>query len=512
MARVRQVALGLNERTAGKVRSFEINPERDWTLDAPGLAAYAWETVQSNAAAAAIMNARLALTFGPRGLEYTPGSNNDNTAAAAESAAQWLRLLFAPGNTGADATGALNGTAVARLLDLSAGVAGGGWAVKQFRARAGVPFATHWRLVGDERICTPAELGGTVATHYRGEPIEIKKANRFGVPVGHSVWHGMETDKHGSLVAVLIAHPEPHVPVYLSKKFTRHPIFDRNGERAVLHRQDPHRPGVLRSLSDLAPILETLRAWDGVREAHVVGKRLQASQAGKYVTDNAERIKAMRNSGAGVAPGVSGKPGQVVVHHAEDNYEAPQINYQGADWRDFDEAMARACCAAVGLPWRYVLCHIDGVSMASGRVFLAQAQRRGEHWQDAAIGQTLAPMVRAHLREGIARGYIRNGDNSRPDLDLLMAGDWLRPSPLEIDPKGTAAAAEIHRRLGVSGTTVLRDLGKNHEREQRLAATEAPLNPTSAALAKLTGPAAANMAQTARQNDDDNNDDEDEDE
>jgi hypothetical protein len=467
----RRTPLGVNPRTAGQVRSWEIDPSRDWTWDAHGLRVYGWELYQTAAPARALIESRVSLTFGAAGLQFRAGGHGGSPAeaAAARAAEKWLRPLTGPRGRSFSACGQWNIHDQARLAEVSCIVTGGGWLVRLYRR--GRPGAlrgtgTHWREVADERVRTPADLGGDHGHLYEG-PVRIERENRHGIPVGREIWQGLEL-LDGQVVGILVAHPEPGVPLAQAAKYTRYPCYDRHGEPALVHRQSPQRVGQLRGLSELSPTLGQLRSLNGVTEAHVVAKRAQAGRVGHLKTDDEETLAAFRASGAGVGPHIDARAGSFVAIRGEEELHDAQVNYEGSDFTAFCEAIARNISSAWCLPWRWVLAHIDGVSMASGRVFVSQAHRRAEEWQDAVASQTYYPLIRSHFREGIALGTIPRS----ADLDLLMDGDYLRPPRLEIDPKGSAAAAEAWRRLGKSLRTIHRNSGGDYDRERQLAADE----------------------------------------
>jgi capsid protein len=440
--------------------SWLQDPLRDWQSEGRTMAAFAWNLVQTDPHARALLRARLQLTHGAQGLRFRSTYQLDDNASSSVREREIqrrinARLAMTFEGFNLDAGGQLTRVQSEKLLDASKVVAGDGFAVRCWNPdRPEADFATCWRIVDAGRVCNPNGIG------------DWDPAPRPDIgdapPVGHVLWQGIEVDPDRRPVALWIEIPD-RKGGFGNSEWQRVPYHDKQGRRSVIHRFTPIRPGQLRGFSEFGALFQVCKQLKGTNEAHVIGKRAQASMpiflrsSDPTITAAFQRAHAVAGPNTPVTPGLMqfiGEDGDVIMS---------QVSYNGSDYEAHVNVQVRAMAAAWGIPYEVVLAVLGKASLASARAQLDQAERTASEWQDEHIQQVSRAIDGSYLSEEIARRRL-----TIRSVRKGLAGRYLRPRTFSTDRYKDAQAAGMELGQGRDPAEVFaRYYGTDFESEIR---------------------------------------------
>lgn len=441
------------------------DPFVDWENEARSAADFAWNLVDTDAHSSALLMAIVRLTLGSEGLRFRSKYQNDQDPSSTTAETFMQRLINreiekASAGFNLDAGCQLTRHQMETLAVISKAVTGDGFGVRVWNPRRpDAKTGSSWRMIGSDRVCNPYGI-----CNWQHPEIQANDQNgqqRIVAPEGHVIWEGIELD----------ANHKPFALWYKAvgqSRFTHHQIWSRveyrgpGGVENVIHRFDPLRAGQMRGFSDFASVYVTAKQLKGTAEAHMIGKRAQACHP-IWISSSDEKLAAAfaRNNAVWGANSRI-KPGMVSYLGTDGAVHSPNWSYNGDDFKQHVETMVRAMSAARGIPWQYVLMHIEGVSMASGRIFIDQAQQTGTAMQNAHIAQVTHIIDKVILRESITRRRI-----PVTGLQAACEGRYLRPRVADTDRNKSADAALKWWSMGLSPTTIYAESGRDFEEEMR---------------------------------------------
>jgi capsid protein len=425
-------------------------PSHVWSCEWQTLAARGVSLVCNDPFAAAMVNAKIRETHGPRGMMLRSGYSETGgviTSAGERDKRRQIEWIIERGSYGTalDAGGTLTRLELDRSLDWIATVMGDAWAVWVVKpGRPGASLAGCWRIITPDRVTNPDDR-----------------------PDDNRLQRGCELDEDGALVAihVQVGNVGPF-GVIESREWRRIPIYnEKTGMRQVTHRTGLKLPGMLRGVSMFAPALLLMRQIQGTVEAHVAGKRAQAIHPIVYFTDDEEELKAAVTAKAKLGPNaVLGPMSILVAKYGATDVKFMQSNFQGSDLKEFLTTMYRSLTAMWGFPWQVVLAEMGEASLSSARAGLDQADRTAETYGIEHEHQVSRIMDEAMIREAEARGDIDLGTDI--DWPTVMAGRYSRPPKYSTDrQKDANTIATLVTKARVSPTTALGMFGLNYEDE-----------------------------------------------
>lgn len=427
------------------------DPRDDHDGDGQILAARAWSLVRDDAHCQALLTTLVRLVYGSSGFTWRSlfqADRQPDTTADEEAVRTDLECLVERASTGTrlDVDGQLTRRDLGARMLRSCAAAGNGWAIRLWRPERladGLPLATCWRVIADERVSTP--------------DYEVKEEVRNGIAL----------NPFGSPVAIYVRRQHPSVWAGDTAQWDRVPLRAKDGTRTVLHlwRPSEERPGALRGLSWFAPLIVLARNLNRLCEAFIVAKRTQACMPAVLKTSDPAALKDAARRGALFGPHLVWKPGMVAVTDTDNGVEFPAWQFQGQDYQAFIDVQLRAFGAAWGLPFQFVLQQLTEANLASAQVSLDQASITAEVVQDTCIAHVEQPIDETILREGVARGLVTVP--AMADPDLLCRGRYLRPRRPDANKQRTREAAKLALELGLSRETVFAEMGYDHEDERR---------------------------------------------
>lgn len=414
------------------------DPNRVVAANVKVIAARASSLYEDWSIASAMVRARLLGTHGAKGLRFCSTFQRDDEPDTDDQERATRRQLDAAvrrRGAGVDASGTKSRRRFDRCVDQMAIVLGNGWAV-----RVDQGDRHRWRIVHPFRVRNP---NGQANDERWQDGIEL---NSYGRPA--AVW--IDTSRQTDL-----SMPAGNV--------IRIPWTNPDGTPNVVHRVGWDIPGSLHGLSFFAPLMLPARMLQGIAEAYVAAKRVQASiPLLMKVPDIKKAQEAYK--GTRLANLLMPSDGDVSF---------PSWRFEGADYQAFTDTEIRNICASWGIPWELVLGDHSAKSGASSRSLWQQYYQQAEDWQSDFIEEVARPIDESNAREAVLAGEIQGLTD---DWCRNMAGDYKGPPRVMPDPLKEAQAAKEWDGLDRSRTSAFADQGwdygdellqKSQEQEQR---------------------------------------------
>jgi capsid protein len=418
-------------------------PNRHVACNVKLVAARAASLVEDWDIAAGMVRARLLGTHGPRGLRFNSLFQRDDepdTDDAERTTRRQIMAAITGRNHRFDAGDAMTRRKFNRAIDWMAIVLGNGWAVR-VRQRDG----HRWRLIHPFRVRNPK-----------------------GKTNGEQFQDGIELDDEGRRVAVWIDPARQTELGWDSAAPIRIPWRAPDGTPNVAHRKGYDIPGALHGLSFFAPLMLPARMLQGVAEAYVAAKRVQASIPLLMEVEDVEKAR-QSYQGTRLANLVMPKGSSVTF---------PSWKFDGADFREFDDTQIRDVCSAWGIPWELVLGDHSAKSGASSRSLWQQFYQQAEDWQVDNAEEFCRPVDESIVREEQVAGNV---DGLTDDWDRNMAGAYQGPPRIMPDPSKEADAAGKWIELGRSETSTFADQGWDFRDETMQASQDEDMKNAQAA-------------------------------
>ncbi len=429
------------------------DPLVDWTLEGRTLAAYSWNLVQTDPYAAGLLEARVSLILGERGLLFKSKYQEDENSSTTQRELiqrRKINKLVASYDNAVNAGAKRSRFDVETTLAISRVVAGESFAVRTWKPnRRYTPWATAWRALDPMRVGNP---NGFV----NWQRVIADRENKLpAMPAGHVIWEGIELDKERDPAALWVRTASKTMGE--PDTFQRIEWYSTTGRVNVIHDFKKLRPEQLRGFSEFTPIFRSAKHLKGTAEAHVVGKRAQAchplfiKSTDPTVAQNFSKSEDALNPKTKLSVGMIGFLGD------DGDVITPNYSYQGSDYQMHVETELRAMASAWGLAWQWVLAHVKGVSMASGRIALDRVEATGGKWRKSHTTNVTSVIDQSYLDEAIARGWL---DVS---LEAALMSRYLPPRRMSLDRNKETNALETQARMGRDLTGIFAELNLDFE-------------------------------------------------
>ncbi len=299
-------------------------------------------------------------------------------------------------------------------------------------------YSLKIQIVDGERVSNPDRAIDT-KTLVRG--VEI---NELGAPIAYKVLKAHPSDT--------FTDPEG------TMKWDTVPAFDQLGRRRFLHTFDKERPGQVRGVSFLAPILERLKQVDRYSDSE-----LMAAVVSSYLTFFIESNTA-ESTVPGFTPVVADPrdpaqkdsfelgPGAAIQLSAGKKVTSVNPSRPNQNFEQFFFAMCRSIGASLGLPVEEVLLLFNS-SYSASRAAMLKAWKLYGHKRSTLIKMFLEPIYALWFDEAVHRGALPHitdyWNNPRRRL-AYQRHDWLSSGRGAIDELAEAQAAGERIKNGLS--------------------------------------------------------------
>lgn len=350
---------------------------------------------------------------------------------------------------------------------------------------AGEVFARRRSRFADEGLPVPMQV-----QMLEPEMVPMLDAtNRPGLPAGNVIRSGIELNRRGRRVAYWVykEHPGDGMSGGLigPNDLVRVPASD------MIHMFDVLRPGQLRGVSMLAPILTRLRTIEDYDDATLTRQQL----ANLIVAFISRKMPAL--TGDEELNGFTGQPDDAdpegrplvgltpgLVQELDDGQEVQWSNppEAGTTYSDYMRTQHMGTSAATGMPYEIFSGDIKDVSDRTLRVVINEFRRLAEQRQ----WQNVIPMLCVPVIRWFAEAALLSGQIAQDEFDPVRRAEWATHGWAHIhpvqDPQGKALEVDNGFRsrssvIGESGDDpedVDAERAADKEREQALGLNVAP--------------------------------------
>ncbi len=432
-ARLDRAALNRWRPTGGSANADTIR-------DLPTLRARSRDQMRNAPLALGALNTTVSHVVGT-GLAYTPAISAAFLGLTAEAAEAWstnTKFRFDAWATSLDCElgRRLNFYGVQDLVFRSMLESGDNFVITPRIARAGGPARLALQIVEADRVCNPNGVAGTA-----------------------TLVDGIELDPYtGEAIACHVARQHPGDPRTKGNEWDRVAMRgDSTGRRNVLHVFKPPRPGQVRGVPMIAPILEPLRQlaqWtDNELNAAVVSSLFSVfikmdpdAFDDLFEPDAKEDIieKASKWSG-------SMESGQAINLLPGESVETSSPGRPNPAFDPFWCAIVRQIGMALDLPFEVLTMHFQS-SYSAARAALLMAWKSFRSRRDMLATYLCQPVFELWLTDEVAEGRITAPGFFASDLvrTAWCASIWTGDGPGSIDPAKEVAAARDRIDLGIS--------------------------------------------------------------
>lgn len=357
---------------------------------------------------------------------------------------------------------------------------------------AGEVFIRRRSRFLDEGLPVPMQL-----QLLEPEMIPLLDATSYtGLPQGNFIRSGIEFNKRGRRIAYWVYKEHPGDGTMMSgitpDSLVRVPAAE------IIHMFEPLRPGQVRGVSMLAPVLTRLRTIEDYDDATLTRQQLAnlivafISRKLPALTGD-EDINGMtgveNDSDAEGRPLVGLQPG--LVQELEDGQEVNWSNppEAGTTYSDYMRTQHLGTSAATGLPYEIFSGDILNVSDRTLRVLINEFRRLAEQRQ----WQIIIPQMCVPVMRWFAEAATLIGEISSDEFDMVRRAEWATHGWAHIhpvqDPQGKALEVEkgFRSRSSVIGergddpdeVDAERAADKERELELGLAVVPPPLDPNA---------------------------------
>ena len=334
--------------------------------------------------------------------------------------------------------------------------------------RPGRPYSLTVQIVEADRACNP---DWKTDTDKLAAGIEL---DGYGAPVAYHF-----CDKHpGALGRIAGA------------KWQRVTAFGTStGRRNVIHLFDRRRPGQIRGVPCLAPVIEPLKQLQRYTDAELQAAVINAAfavfvkmdaDAFDTLFDDTGKSAYLQSATAwdgSIAEAGLDKPGRAINLLPGESVENASPGRPNALFDPFVQAIVRQVGATLEIPFEVLIKHYTA-SYSAARAALLDAWKLFRGRRDWMASSFCQPIYEAFLDEAIATGRISApGWFADPARRKAWSGAaWIGDGPGSIDPVKEVDAAEKRVALGIStrsAESILHDGGDWRAKHKQLAVEEA---------------------------------------
>lgn len=335
--------------------------------------------------------------------------------------------------------------------------------------------------------------------------IQIFDADRVSNPNGRmdsgSLASGIELGRYGEPNAYYI---ETTPPGKLTRReWTRVTAFgQKSGRQNVIHLYLMDRPGQRRGVPFLAPVIEPLKQISRYSESELMAAVI-SSMFTAFIKSNSGDQDLLENaystdSGEATEPAEPGNdyqlgPGAIVGLQPDEDVTFANPGRPNAQFDPFVTACLRQIGMALEIPYEVLVKHFQS-SYSASRGALMEAWKMFRKKRTWLADSWCQPIYEEFLTDMVMKGYI-----AAPGFfDSLMirrayfGSEWIGDAPIQLDPTKEVSAAEKRIALNLSSktaeamamngadwNTVVRQIAKEKELEDKLGVKQAPTMPQS---------------------------------
>lgn len=321
------------------------------------------------------------------------------------------------------------------LVVQSAFISGDVFVALAAKERKGRTYDLRLNVLESDRVASPTD--GQLNPMIR-EGVEL---DEDGAPVAYWVTNSY---RHGSIRTVNGA---------LQQEWKRVPAFGRRtGRRNILHiKSGTERPGQVRGVPVLAPVIEDLKQLTRYSEAEVTAAVLSAYFTVFVTSDTPNSpLQPQFRPGQQLKPNPIANPyemgpGAIVGLREGEKIEIANPGRPNTAFEPFTAGMMRQIGSALGLPYEILIKHFSSSYSASRGAKLEAVKTYAVKQKHVLIDGLCNPVYQEWLAEAVARGRINlPGFFDDPAIRAAWSGArWYGMSEGALDPLKEAKASQL---------------------------------------------------------------------
>jgi lambda family phage portal protein len=304
----------------------------------------------------------------------------------------------------------------------------------------GSPYRLALQMIEADRVCNP----GRVQDNARiSAGVELDDA---GAPLRYHVCSGYPTAAGAGRV-----------------QWTQRAAFTADGRRSMLHLFERRRPGQVRGVPILAPVIEPLKQLKRYTDAELDAAVAAATfavfirmdpEAFSEIFDDAARATYLSSATTWdrtIPQGAIGPGAKAINLLPGESAESPTPGRPSAGFDPFFLAIVRQIGVGIGLPHEVLIKHFTA-SYSAAQAALLDAWRHFRCRRDWLAAGLCQPVYAAWLDEAVALGrVIAPGYFADPALRHAWSqAVWVGDGPGSIDPTKSVEAAVMRIEAGIS--------------------------------------------------------------
>jgi len=277
-----------------------------------------------------------------------------------------------------------------------------------------------------------------------------------------SMIEGITLDENGAPTKYAITKQHPGNLQKVKLEWIEVEAFGKNGRKNIIHLFDQRRPGQVRGVPYLSPVIEHLKQLARYSEAELQAAVVSAALA-IFVKMDADAFASVFDSDrqktySGQADASDWSldanldaPGRVVRLLPGEQVEAPELGRPNANFDPFFLSMLKQIGPVLEIPFEVLIKHFSS-SYSASRAALLDFWRFVRVRRDFMTTSFCEPIKELWFEEAVALGRISApGFFSDPRIrQAYTRATWVGDSPGSINPEKEVKAAEGRINLGIS--------------------------------------------------------------
>lgn len=279
---------------------------------------------------------------------------------------------------------------------------------------------------------------------------------------------GVKLDNNGAPISYSISNKHPGAIRQTGMEWTEVPAYGKNGRRNVLHLFDKKRPGQVRGVPYLAPVVEHLKQLSRYSEAELQAAVVSAALAifvrmdvdsfqslfsGENSLDSNSADSYLRTSSSwdgSVNTDLDG-PGKAIKLLPGEEITAPALGRPNVNFDPFFLSMLKQIGPALEIPFEVLIKHFSS-SYSASRAAMLDFWRVVRVRRDFMATNFCEPIKELWFEEAVSIGRIpAPGFFSDPRIrQAYTRVQWIGDSPGSIDPEKEANAAIARMDSGIT--------------------------------------------------------------
>jgi lambda family phage portal protein len=277
---------------------------------------------------------------------------------------------------------------------------------------------------------------------------------------GNRAIQGIEFDSRGKRVAYHLfeSHPGDQLWTGLRTSSRRVPATE------VIHVYRPDRPGQVRGVPWLSPVILKLRDFDEYEDAQLLRQKIAACYTAFVRRPDVGVPVDAGMLGEKVEPGMI----EMLAPGEEVTFGSPP----GVDgYADYSRITLREIASGIGLTYEALTGDLSQVNFSSARMGWLEFQRSIDHWREHILRPMFLDRVAGWILDSAElQGFAAQGDVIRwtaPRREMINPVDEIKAAQDAIRAGLTSRAEEI-RKLGRDPIEVYREIAEDNQEADRL--------------------------------------------